>query len=195
VLSVLAELRESGRADSHDRGNHECWGGADFSARTLGSITSRPLDGELAGWRTRIDHGDGLREVEDRKYRMLRTVLLRSPISIHAVPLAAPGFRICAGGRLVEHAAAIISREMAAPACGVLRKRCLNAPRAPELVVFAHSHVATLERLGAGVYANAGAWMDQAVLSARVAEKVDLCHWTGDGEEVRSSVARPTKKV
>ena len=36
----------------------------------------------------------------------------------------------------------------------------LTVPGAPELVIFGHSHVPALERLGAGLYANAGAWTD-----------------------------------
>ena len=47
-------------------GNHDCWGG-DFLSREVGvRYHLGPWSGEVAGWRTRIDHGDGLRAREDR---------------------------------------------------------------------------------------------------------------------------------
>ena len=40
-------------------------------------------EGVLGGWRARVEHGDGLRDREDRRYRMLRSVL-RNPLAIRA---------------------------------------------------------------------------------------------------------------
>jgi hypothetical protein len=48
--------------------------------------------------------------------------------------------------------------------------------------VYAHSHVAALERLGSGVFANAGAWMDTPTFLRVQPDRIELRRWTGDGE-------------
>jgi UDP-2,3-diacylglucosamine hydrolase len=83
VLSALADLVDSGIPVLWVAGNHDCWGG-DVLRRDVGvDYHVGPWVGQLAGWNARIEHGDGLREVEDRKYRRLRSVL-RHPASIWA---------------------------------------------------------------------------------------------------------------
>ena len=192
VLSVLADLRESGIPVLMVAGNHDCWGGEILRDDVGLDYRLGAWDGELAGWRTRIDHGDGLRLVEDRKYRMLRTVL-RSPISIAMFRWLHPDL-----GAALASGSSNTSRNYQPRDGGAglrhVAQQTLARPGAPELVVFAHSHVATLERLGAGVYANAGAWMDKPSFLRVSPEKIELCHWTGDSEEVRSSIARPGKQ-
>ena len=193
VLSALADLRESGLPILMLAGNHDCWGGEILRNDVGLDYRLGAWDGELAGWRTHIDHGDGLRQVEDRKYRMLRTVL-RSPISIAMFRWLHPDL-----GSALASGSSNTSRNYQPRDGGDGLRRvaqeALNGPSAPELVVFAHSHVASLERLGAGVYANAGAWMDTPSFLRVSPEKIDLCHWTGESEEVRMSVAHPAKKA
>jgi hypothetical protein len=122
---------------------------------------------------------------------MLRAVL-RSPISIALFRWLHPDL-----GSALASGSSNTSRNYQPRDGGAglrqVAKDSLAATNAPELVVFAHSHVATLERLGAGVYANAGAWMDKPSFLRVTPEKIDLCSWTGDGEDIRSSVARPAK--
>ena len=191
VLGVLAELRESGVPILMIAGNHDCWGG-DILRNDVGlDYQVGAWSGDLAGWRTRIDHGDGLRAVEDRRYRMLRAVL-RSPISIALFRWLHPDI-----GSALASGSSNTSRNYQPRDGGAglrhVAETALSTPGAPELIVFAHSHVATLERLGGGVYANAGAWMDKPSFLRVSPEKIDLCSWSGSGEEIRSSIKRPSK--
>jgi len=191
VLGALAELRESGMPILMMAGNHDCWGGEILRDDVGLDYRLGAWDGELAGWRTRIDHGDGLREVEDRKYRALRTVL-RNPIAIGLFRWLHPDL-----GAALASGSSNTSRNYQPRDGGAglrqVAQQLLAAPNAPDLVVFAHSHVAALERIGTGVYANAGAWMDTPTFLRVSADKIDLCRWTGDTEELRSTVARPSK--
>ncbi len=83
VLAALADLRESGVDLLWIAGNHDCWGG-DVIRRDVGAeYHIGPWRGEIAGWRTLIEHGDGLRDKEDAPYRRLRSVL-RNPLAIRA---------------------------------------------------------------------------------------------------------------
>ena len=81
VLAALGDLKDSGTEVLWIAGNHDCWGGEVLREDIGLDYHVGPWVGEVAGWRTRIEHGDGLRVVEDRKYRALRRVL-RHPASI-----------------------------------------------------------------------------------------------------------------
>jgi UDP-2,3-diacylglucosamine hydrolase len=191
VLAALADLRESGVPILMIAGNHDCWGG-DILRKDVGlDYQLGAWDGELAGWRTRIDHGDGLRPVEDSGYRKLR-VVLRSPISIALFRWLHPDW-----GSALASGSSNTSRNYQPRDGGAGLKRIaqetLEGASAPELLVFAHSHVAALERLGRGVYANAGAWMDTPSFVRVSPDKVELCNWSGDAEVVRSTIAKPAK--
>ena len=74
TLAALADVADAGVPVVMIAGNHDCWGG-DVLRRTPASTTSSARGRRLAGWRTRIEHGDGLRPTEDRRYRLLRHVL------------------------------------------------------------------------------------------------------------------------
>ena len=58
----------------------------------------------------------------------------------------------------------------------------LSTPEAPELVVYGHSHVATLERIGEGVYANAGSWLDRPTYLVVTPADISLREWNGSSE-------------
>ena len=192
VLAALADLRESGLPVLMIGGNHDCWGG-DILREDVGlDYRLGTWDGDLAGWRTRIDHGDGLRVVEDRKYPMLRSVL-RSPVSIALFRWLHPdmGSALAAGS---SNTSRNYQPRDGGAGLRLIAQQQLEASGAPELVVFAHSHVATLERLGNGVYGNAGAWMDKPSFLRVGADKIDLCQWTDGAEIVQSSVARPGRR-
>jgi UDP-2,3-diacylglucosamine hydrolase len=192
VLGVLADLRESGVPILMIAGNHDCWGGEILRDDVGLDYQLGRWEGDLAGWKARIDHGDGLRVVEDSGYRKLRTVL-RSPISIALFRnLMHPDW-----GSALASGSSNTSRNYQPRDGGAGLKRVaqemLSEKSAPELVVFAHSHVAALETMGTGVYGNAGAWMDGPSFLRVTPEKIDLCHWTNGDEVVKSSVARPRK--
>jgi predicted phosphodiesterase len=47
-----------------------------------------------------------------------------------------------------------------------------------DLLVYGHSHVPHLERIGGGVYANAGTWMDDTTYLTIDEDAVRLHRWT-----------------
>ncbi|MEK7402745.1 MAG: UDP-2,3-diacylglucosamine diphosphatase [Gemmatimonadota bacterium] len=191
VLSLLADLRESGVPVLMLAGNHDCWGG-DILRTDVGlDYRLGAWEGSLGGWHTRIDHGDGLRKVEDRKYRMLRRVL-RSPISIALFRWLHPdlGSALAAGS---SNTSRNYQPRDGGAGLRAVAQEALAAHNAPELVVYAHSHVAALERIGPGVYGNAGGWMDRPTYLRVSPEKVELCQWIGDDEVIQTSIARISK--
>jgi UDP-2,3-diacylglucosamine hydrolase len=184
VLAALADLKEAGTEVLWIAGNHDCWGGDvlrdDFGlAYHVGA-----WDGVLAGWRTRLDHGDGLREREDKKYRRLRAVL-RHPWSIRAFRLLHPdlGSRLASGSS--EASRTHRARDGGAGLRSVAMQTLAEAPEL-DLVVYGHSHVPALER-GAtgGVYANAGSWLDAPTYLELTPERIELRSFDGSAEGVR----------
>jgi UDP-2,3-diacylglucosamine hydrolase len=83
VLAALADLADDGVEIVWIAGNHDCWGGEVLRHDVGVQYVLGTWRGEIAGWVTRIDHGDGLRDVEDRRYRALR-VVLRNGLAIRA---------------------------------------------------------------------------------------------------------------
>ncbi|MEJ7813070.1 MAG: UDP-2,3-diacylglucosamine diphosphatase, partial [Gemmatimonadaceae bacterium] len=98
TLAALADARDAGVEIMLVAGNHDCWGG-DVLRRDVG-ITYHvgPWRGTLGGWRAEVEHGDGLRPREDRKYRLLRSVV-RHPAAVRAFRLLHPdlGTRLARG--------------------------------------------------------------------------------------------------
>jgi UDP-2,3-diacylglucosamine hydrolase len=185
VLSALAALRDAGTDVLWIAGNHDCWGGD--MLRTDVGVTYQvgPWTGSVAGWRTRIEHGDGLRAREDRRYRALRSVL-RNPIAIRAFRWLPPDL----ASRLATGSSQASRTNMRARDGGAgLRQIALNylgSPDGPDLVIFGHSHVMTLERAaGGGVYANPGTWLDTPTYLRITSERVELRRWDGSAEGVR----------
>ena len=78
TLAALADVADAGVPVVMIAGNHDCWGG-DILRQDVGvDYRFGPWLGDIAGWHTRIEHGDGLRPREDRRYRLLRRVLRNS---------------------------------------------------------------------------------------------------------------------
>jgi UDP-2,3-diacylglucosamine hydrolase len=182
VLAALADLVESGTPVLWVAGNHDCWGG-DVLRRDVGvQYHVGEWTGTLAGWRTRIEHGDGLREVEDRKYRRLRTVL-RHPASVWAFRhLLHPDFgsRLAAGS---SHASRTYQARDGGRGLREVAMAELEARSEIELLIYGHSHVAALERAPrGGVYANAGSWMSRPTYLRVDERRVALMTWDGSAE-------------
>ena len=162
-------------------GNHDCWGG-DVLRRDVGiDYHVGAWEGSVAGWRTRIEHGDGLRPREDRRYRMLRTVL-RNPLAIRAFRWLHPDLAT----RLATHSSHA-SRSYGAKdqGRGLARIASETLERRPdlELLIFGHSHVTALARMSSGgVYANAGSWLDAPTFLRVTPERVELRRWDGSAE-------------
>ncbi len=181
VLAALADLVDAGIPVLWLAGNHDCWGGEIIREDAGVEYHVGGWDGSIAGWRSRVEHGDGLREVEDRRYRRLR-VVLRHPAAVTAMRLLHPDV-----GSWLATGSSQASRTHRAPDDGeglraVARER-LSAGDAPELLVFGHSHVATLERVAGGrVYANAGSWLEDSTYLHVTPARIELRRWNDSAE-------------
>ena len=186
AVAALADLKESGTEILWIAGNHDCWGGEVLRDDYGLTYHVGPWEGSIGGWRTRIEHGDGLREIEDRKYRRLRTVL-RHPWSIRAFRLLHPDM----GSRLALGSSTASRVHRARDNGEGLRRVALEQLKtdpALDLVVFGHSHVAALERTPSGsAYANAGSWLDAPTYLRITPDSVELRRWddAGSAEGVR----------
>jgi UDP-2,3-diacylglucosamine hydrolase len=181
TIAALADVADAGVPVMMIAGNHDCWGG-DVLRKDVGvDYRFGPWIGEIAGWHTRIEHGDGLRPREDKRYRMLRGVL-RHPLAIRAFRWVHPDLAT----PLATHSSSA-SRTYSSPDAGRgLREaaiRTADTDRSLDLVVFGHSHVATLERLPKGtVYGNPGSWLDAPTFLRISEDRVALRQWNGSAE-------------
>ncbi len=158
VLAALAALRERGTPILWIAGNHDCWGG-DVLRQDVGvDYHVGPWTGMLGGWRARIEHGDGLRDREDRGYRALRRVI-RHPAAVRAYRWLPADVATWLATRS-SHASRTYSARDHGAGLRAVAARTLAASPDLEVLVLAHSHVPALERMpGGGIYANAGAWI------------------------------------
>jgi UDP-2,3-diacylglucosamine hydrolase len=178
VLASLADLADSGVKVLWVAGNHDCWGGEIIREDAGVDFHVGSWRGEVAGWQARIDHGDGLRDAEDRRYRAMRSVL-RHPWAIRAFRWIHPdlGTRLALGS---SHASRTYKARDGGEGLRMVAHRDLAADRELELLVFGHSHVPTLERTPSGsVYANAGTWMDDTTYLRLDPERIALYRWEG----------------
>src|SRR5215212_1711215 len=74
TLAALADLKDAGVEILMLGGNHDSWGGEVLRQDVGLTYLLHAWRGDLAGWRAHVEHGDGLRPVEDRTYRVLRRV-------------------------------------------------------------------------------------------------------------------------
>jgi UDP-2,3-diacylglucosamine hydrolase len=179
VMGELARLVDVGLPVLWIAGNHDCWGG-DALRRDVGlNYHVGPWRGALAGWDTLIEHGDGLREKEDAPYRRLRSVL-RHPWAVRAYRWLHPDWGTALALRSSHTSRNMMPRDGGEGLRSVAHAR-LAAEGAPDLLVFGHSHVATLERPSRGVFANPGAWLDAPRFLRITPERVALCRWSAGG--------------
>lgn len=181
VLAALADLREGGMPVVMLAGNHDCWGGEVLRTDVGLDYRLDPFVGDAGGWHAHIEHGDGLRVVEDARYRRLRRVLRH--------PLAARAFRWlpadAASGLAYGSSNASRVHSAADEGAGLRRVAFERLAARPELdlVAYGHSHVAELARApGGGVYANSGPWYDQRTYLVVDPERITLRRWTGSAE-------------
>ena len=196
VVAALAELVEAGLPVVWVAGNHDCWGG-DFLRDDVGlTYHFGAWAGTVAGWRGRIEHGDGLRERADRGYRAIRPILRH--------PWSKAAFRTLpadAASRLATGSSQASRTYHPADDGAELRRvalRTLAADPALELYVLGHSHVAALERAdGAGVYGNAGSWLDAPTYLRVEPDVVSLCRWGGspEGDRLHMLHRRPEEAL
>jgi UDP-2,3-diacylglucosamine hydrolase len=181
TVAALADVADAGVPIMMIAGNHDCWGGEVLREDVGVDYRFGPWLGEIAGWHTRIEHGDGLRPREDRRYRALRR-LLRHPLAIRTFRWLHPDLAT----PLATHSSSA-SRTYSSPDAGRgLRDaaiRTADGDPSLDLVVFGHSHVATLERLpGGSVYANPGSWLDAPTFLHVTDERIAMRQWDGSAE-------------
>lgn len=187
VLAALAAIREAGVEVVYVAGNHDCWGG-DVLQRDVGvDYHLGPWTGRIGPWSARVEHGDGLRDHEDRKYRAIRPIM-RSPFAVRLFRRLHPDMatRIALGSSNT-------SRTYSARDGGEGLRRIAHArlerERDLELVVYGHSHVAALERVdGAGVFANAGSWLDAPTYLEIHDDRIELREWSASAQSNRLDV-------
>jgi UDP-2,3-diacylglucosamine hydrolase len=191
TLGALSELKDSGTRIIWVAGNHDCWGGEVLRDDLGVDYRMDAWEGELAGWRARVEHGDGLREVEDKGYRRLRGVI-RNPVSIRLFSWLHPDF-----ATRIATATSHTSRDYRAADEGTGLRAVAHAALAADpdldLLVYAHSHVATLERVGRGVFANAGSWLDEPTYLTVSERSIEMRRWDGSLDSpALSSLERAT---
>jgi UDP-2,3-diacylglucosamine hydrolase len=181
VLAALADLRDAGIPVLFMAGNHDCWGG-EVLTRDVGlEYRLDPWEGHIGNWAARIEHGDGLRPVEDRRYRALRSVL-RNGLAIRAFrwlhpDLASP----LAGGS--SHASRTYASRDRGRGLRDAAARALEGRRDLELMIYGHSHVPALEVISPGqIYANSGSWLDRPTFLRITDDRIGLREWTGSAE-------------
>lgn len=181
ILAALTDLREAGTDILMIAGNHDCWGGEVLRQDVGIEYHVGAWEGTIAGWRGRIEHGDGLRPREDRRYRLLRRVL-RASWAIRAFRWLHPDL----GTRLAtqsSHASRSYGARDQGRGLARIAAELLQSRADLELLVFGHSHVAALSRVaGAGVYANAGSWLDAPTFLRLTSERIELRQWNGSAE-------------
>lgn len=181
VLAAIADLREDGIPVLMIGGNHDCWGGEILRDDVGIDFRVEPWEGSLAGWRTRVEHGDGLRGREDRGYRALRRVL-RHPVSIRLFRWLHPDIGSAIASKTSHTSRAYQAKDGGA---GLRRAAARRLDQgALELLIYGHSHVAELQRIGSAVYANAGSWLDQPTFLRVTPQQVELRRWDGSDEGV-----------
>jgi UDP-2,3-diacylglucosamine hydrolase len=176
ALAALSELTDSGLEILWVAGNHDCWGGEVLRNDIGVKYHLGPWTGDVAGWHTRIEHGDGLRDREDRGYRAIRPIM-RNRVAIRAFRALHPDW-----ASWLAHGSSGASREYRARDEGRgLRSVALSElerDRSIELLVYGHSHVPALERAATGgVFANAGSWLDAPTYLCITPETIELLEW------------------
>jgi UDP-2,3-diacylglucosamine hydrolase len=181
ILSALADLRETGIPVIMMAGNHDCWGG-DILTNDVGiEYRVAPWEGHVGGWKTRIEHGDGLRPREDRRYRALRSVLrnrwaIKAFRWIHpdiANPIAGGSSNASRNYQPYDRGAGLLAAAT----------RQLDARPDLELVVYGHSHMPALVRVSpTQVYANPGSWLDRPTFIRITDDRIAMREWNGSAE-------------
>lgn len=196
VIAALIELQEAGVPVMLIAGNHDCWGGDVLREEAGVEYHVGPWEGELGGWRARVEHGDGLRGKEDRGYRFIRPIL-RNRAAIRAYRLLPPDL-----ANRLANGSSNTSRNYSPRDGGEGLRRVAGETLAArpelELVLYGHSHVAALERTSAGgVYANAGSWLDAPTYLVATPERIELRRWDGSAEGTRLHLLdrRPEKAL
>jgi UDP-2,3-diacylglucosamine hydrolase len=173
ALAALSHLKDSGLPILWVAGNHDCWGGEVLRDDIGVEYHVGAWKGQLGGWNSIVEHGDGLRDKEDRGYRMVRPIM-RNRAAIRAFRTLHPDWASWlangSSGASRIHRARDEGRGLRAIAMAEL-----GANPDCELLIYGHSHVAALEQApGGGVFANAGSWLDAPTFLKITEDRIEL---------------------
>jgi UDP-2,3-diacylglucosamine hydrolase len=173
ALAALAELRDAGLPILWIAGNHDCWGD-EILRRDIGvEYHVGAWNGSLAGWNARVEHGDGLRDKEDRGYRVVRPVM-RNRLAIRAFRALHPDWASSLASGSSGASRNYRSRDEGRGLRAIAMEELVKDPKI-ELLIYGHSHVAALERAPTGgVFANAGSWLDAPTFLRITPESIEL---------------------
>ena len=195
VIAALADLVDAGIPVTMIAGNHDCWGGEVLREDVGIDYRFGPLVTDIAGWRTHIEHGEGLRPKEDKRYRALRSVL-RNPLAIRSFRWLHPDLSTPLASHSSNTSRTYSARDGGR---GLLDAagRIATADPSLELVLLGHSHVATLDRLPTGAaYGNPGSWLDAPTFLKITDDAIALRQWNGSAESADlHAFHRSTKKA
>lgn len=173
ALAALADLRDSGLPILWIAGNHDCWGGEVLRDDIGVDYHVGAWNGSLAGWHARVEHGDGLREKEDRGYRAVRPIM-RNRLAIKAFRALHPDWASSLANGSSGASRTYRSRDEGR-GLREIAMRELEARNDLELLIYGHSHVAALEKSPTGgVFANAGSWLDAPTFLRITPEAIEL---------------------
>ena len=186
VLAALADLRDDGVPILMIGGNHDCWGGEILRDDVGIDYRLGTWEGPLGGWRARVEHGDGLRD-SDTGYRAVKHIL-RNRVAISLFRWLHPDVSSAIATRTSHTSREYQARDGGAGLRAAATQRLEQQPDI-ELLIYGHSHVPELSRIGRGVYANAGSWLDQPTFLRVTPERIELQRWddaSGEGVNVHS---------
>ena len=181
ALAALADVVDAGVPVLMIAGNHDCWGG-DVLREDVGvDYRFGPIVTEIAGWQTHLEHGDGLRPREDKRYRLLRR-LLRNSLAIRSFRWVHPDLATPIANGSSHASRTYVARDHGR-GLREAAERISDANRLLDLIVLGHSHVPTLERLPRGIaYGNPGSWLDAPTFLRITEDRVALRQWDGSAE-------------
>jgi UDP-2,3-diacylglucosamine hydrolase len=181
ALAALAELRDAGVEILWVAGNHDCWGGEILREDVGVEYVIGPWKGTVAGWNVHIEHGDGLRDREDRGYRMIRPIM-RNRLAIKAFRMLHPDWASSLAQGSSNASRNYRARDEGRGLRSYAKQQLENA-RDIDLLVYGHSHVAALERMESGrVFGNAGSWLDAPTFLKLTDEAIELRQWDGSAQ-------------
>ena len=194
VLAAIAELREGGIPVVMIAGNHDCWGGEVLTQDVGVTYRMNGWEGAIGAWTARVEHGDGLRPIEDRGYRAVKPVL-RSPWAVRAFRWLPPDLATSLAGGSSNASRSYASRDRG-DGLREAAARVLTARRDINLLVYGHSHVASLEEIAPRqIYGNPGSWLDAPHYLRITDNRVTLRQWTGLAESADlHAFDRPTEE-
>lgn len=198
-LAELAALAEAGIKIVWVAGNHDCWGGEILKNDVGIHYQLDPWEGKIGPWKMRVEHADGLRDKEDRKYRLVRPIM-RSPISIRLFSWLHPNWSTAiattSSGASRNHGPRDGGRGLRD-----IGNRYIAEREDLDALVYGHSHVADLEKVNRksgtyGIFANAGSWLEKPTFLNVLDDQIELRSWNGLNAESDciNVIDRPAKE-